>query len=63
MMETNSPGKTSMLTPRSAGTSTLPERYTLHKFSVLSIGSNARSRASVNTSEDGNILVALAISS
>src|ERR1700722_12204436 len=40
MIETNSPGMISMLTPRSAGTSTLPCRYTFHRFSVLSMGSN-----------------------
>ena len=61
-METNSPGKMSMLTPRRAGTSTLPWRYTFHRFSVLSIGSNSRSPASVSESEDGNILVGFSIS-
>ncbi len=51
-----------MLTPRNAGTSILPVRYTFHKSSVLSIGSKAGSRASDHACEDGNILVAFRVS-
>src|ERR1700738_3649549 len=36
---TDSPGETSKFTPRKAGTSTLPARYSFQRFSVLSIGS------------------------
>src|ERR1700687_4572637 len=39
MTATDSPGKTSKLTPRSAGTSPWPARESFHKPSVLSIGS------------------------
>ena len=62
MMETNSPGKTSTLTPRSAGTSTLPWRYIFHRFSVLSIGSNSAPLQASATSEVEIILVAFGIS-
>ena len=34
-MAENSPGSTSRFTPRKAGTSTSPVRYTFHKFSAL----------------------------
>jgi len=57
MIDTNSPAKILIFTPRNAGTSSFPERYIFHKFSVLSIGSNQRSHAVRQCPEDNHILV------
>src|SRR5438034_4937542 len=58
---TDSPGSTSKFTPRRAGTSTLPARYSFHKFSVLRIGSTLFFPWRIELSAGFAIVAAIAI--
>src|ERR1019366_6164756 len=62
MTETNSPPSTLKWTPRSAGTSTFPARYSFHKFSVTTIGSILGSLVEKSTSAGWGIVVAIPVS-
>src|SRR5258708_31775273 len=59
---TNSPGSTLKLTPRSAGTSTFPARYSFQRFSVTTIGSTLDSLVEKSTSAGRVIVDVIAIS-
>jgi hypothetical protein len=58
---TDSPGATWKFTPRNAGTSTFPARYSFHKPSVLSIDSTLFCLGKIGLFTSARIVAAFAI--